>query len=460
MEEIPAGKIKFVDCIIMPNNKKPSSKRSYQLKKEVLEKAVISERDFSADLTGSRQEQNFGLNLFFKNLWEKVFNAFGEFKLTVGYVFKLLLASKIGLILVLITLVVPLTAFEAHIVNVTATIERRQNECPALSIGYWRNHEGCTGGGNGSSVWEPQVQTLSASSFSGVFGSYSGAQICGNLWIPNCPSGNNVNSKFCKAKAHVLGNELNVVSGRQDLAAILAGADDGDAAFDNLGLDSNSTVSQALATAEQILINGTSSTATQLENVIHVASRIYNFYESENPEAPMCLYSWPLPGFSAFSASSAPIDGEGEREPVDSENMDDSVISETGSLGASIIDVVQPLISGDESSTSTDATTSTTASVGDTNGAATTTTDGISTDSTSTIPEATSTEPVVDSAPTPTEPTLPPADTTSTTPPPSDTTPPADTTPPPADSTPPPADPTPPPTDPTPPPVSDPPPAS
>ncbi len=120
---------KFVDCIILPKKRQSSLKRSCQ-KKGIFKKLVISEK-----------EENFGLNLFFKNFWDKIFNAFGEFKLTLSYIFKLLLVSKIGLILVLITLVVPLTAFEAHVVNVTATIERK----PCLtyeirSMGYWKNH--------------------------------------------------------------------------------------------------------------------------------------------------------------------------------------------------------------------------------------------------------------------------------------------------------------------------------
>lgn len=120
---------KFVDCVILPKKRQSSLKRSCQ-KKGIFKKLVISEK-----------EENFGLNLFFKNFWDKIFNAFGEFKLTLSYIFKLLLVSKIGLILVLITLVVPLTAFEAHVVNVTATIERKPCLASEIrSMGYWKNH--------------------------------------------------------------------------------------------------------------------------------------------------------------------------------------------------------------------------------------------------------------------------------------------------------------------------------
>ena len=51
-----------------------------------------------------------------------------------------------ALFLVLSNSVIYLAAFEAHVVNVTATIERPPAQCGALSIGYWRNHEGCSGG--------------------------------------------------------------------------------------------------------------------------------------------------------------------------------------------------------------------------------------------------------------------------------------------------------------------------
>lgn len=179
------------------------------------------------------------------------------------------------------------SAFEAHVINVTAKIELPPM-CNALSIGYWRNHEGCIGKGSGSSDWTSQVNALS-STFSGVFSSYTGENICQNLWIPDCPSGNTVESKLCKAKAQVLGNELNVVSSRQSLNALLAGADDGDSAFDHLGLSASSTVEAALVAAEAIIVNA-SSTKAQLTDAAYVAMRIYSFYEDENPKRPYCIF--------------------------------------------------------------------------------------------------------------------------------------------------------------------------
>ncbi|MEK7561003.1 MAG: hypothetical protein AAB539_03555 [Patescibacteria group bacterium] len=169
--------------------------------------------------------------------------------------------------------------------------------CNALSIGYWRNHEGCSQG-EGESVWTSDVRTLSTQ-FSGVFSSYSGADICDNLWIPNCPRGNGYAARLCKAKAMALADELNTVSFRLNLDALIAGADDADPAFDNLGLDANSTVGEALGVVEAIIANPSSTTA-QLRDAAYVAERIYAFYEDENPTRPMCVF----PEGSGLGASS------------------------------------------------------------------------------------------------------------------------------------------------------------
>ncbi len=210
-----------------------------------------------------------------------------------------------------------MSAFEAHVVNVTATIEMPPHEeCPALSIGYWTNHEGCDGG-KGENVWAAEVAALSTGSFSGVFGSYSGADVCVNLSIPECPKGNSIPSKLCKAKAQTLADELNVVSGRLDLNAWLAGADDGESAFDNLGLAPSSKVFTALAVIESILANA-SSTANNLTDATYVAQRIYAFYEDENPNAPMCIYEWPLPAPSGAITSPGVFP---EAPPEETENQ-------------------------------------------------------------------------------------------------------------------------------------------
>ena len=198
------------------------------------------------------------------------------------------LALAFGVLLITGAGVILASAFEAHVINVTAKIERPPGQCNALSIGYWRNHEGCAGG-LGESNWTAEVNDLSAT-FAGVFGSYTGAQICDNLWVPNCPKGNSAESKLCKAKAQALADELNVVSDRLQLNALLAGADDGSAAFDNLGLSANSTVQDALTAVEDILADP-SSTRAELTDAAYVAERIYAFYEDENPIRPQCIFS-------------------------------------------------------------------------------------------------------------------------------------------------------------------------
>jgi len=189
-------------------------------------------------------------------------------------------------LLILSNSVIYLAAFEAHVVNVTATIERPPTQCNALSVGYWRNHEGCTGG-EGESDWTNEIHVITTE-FSGIFYNITGAEICEALWTPNCPSGNNILSKRCKATAMALGDELNLVSGHLDIDALIAGADDGSSAFDHLGLTYNSTIRQALTKVEQIIGNPNSTTG-QLTDAAYVAERIYAFYEDENPNAPQCV---------------------------------------------------------------------------------------------------------------------------------------------------------------------------
>ncbi|OGD66702.1 hypothetical protein A2442_00245 [Candidatus Campbellbacteria bacterium RIFOXYC2_FULL_35_25] len=162
-----------------------------------------------------------------------------------------------------------------------------QNQCGALSQGYWRNNEGCSQG-TGSSDWASEINILS-STFSGVFATSSGADMCVVFHIPSCPSGNTVASKLCKAKNKVLADEANVVSGKLDLNAILSGSDDGDSSFDNLGLSSLSTIQEAFIILEQGLAND-SATRDELVDIGYVAERIYSFYEDENPDTPYCIY--------------------------------------------------------------------------------------------------------------------------------------------------------------------------
>lgn len=61
---------------------------------------------------------------------------------TLRQVGKFLMVSKVSLLIVLMMSVVPLTAFEAHVINVTATIERKQcTQYEVQSKGFWKTHE-------------------------------------------------------------------------------------------------------------------------------------------------------------------------------------------------------------------------------------------------------------------------------------------------------------------------------
>lgn len=200
---------------------------------------------------------------------------------------RFLIASPVIVLVIVAAFAIPLAAFEAHVVNVTATIEPPPI-CDALSKGYWANHEGCSQGG-GTSDWESEINDLSANNFSGVFAGTTGAEICQALWIPNCPSGGTLAARLCRAKAQTLADELNIVSDRLQLNALIALADDGDPAFDNLGLSSISTVEEALIVVEAVIADS-GSTSSELRDAAHVAQRIYAFYEDENPNAPMCIF--------------------------------------------------------------------------------------------------------------------------------------------------------------------------
>ena len=236
---------------------------------------------------------------------------------------KYLLVSKLALAAVLVVFVVPLAAFEAHVINVTAVIERPPMQCDALSIGYWRNHEGCDQG-EGESVWPDEIHEMTTN-FSGLFYGITGEEICQDLWIPNCPSGNNAPAKRCRATAMALADELNLVSGRLALDALIAGADDGNSAFDNLGLDYNSTVEEALTGIEYIVSNPNYS-ASQYNDAAYVAERIYSFYEDENTDAPYCvidpvsLSSSIVPRISSPSQDAPEEDEEENEEEAPEEN--------------------------------------------------------------------------------------------------------------------------------------------
>lgn len=208
---------------------------------------------------------------------------------------------------------------EDYIVTSEYCVEEKK--CDALSIGYWQNHEGCPT----SSIWTVEIQELSLNEFSGAFSTISGADICFYLAPSNCPGGGTVEGQLCRAKGKALANLSNIVSNRLDLNALIAGADDGNEAFDNLGLNSNSTVREALIAIENIIINSNAA-KDELEDATYVAERIYTFYEEENLNPPWCIYpetnsSATFDLFSSPSVSDAmivdpPIEEEPAIEPL------------------------------------------------------------------------------------------------------------------------------------------------
>lgn len=158
-------------------------------------------------------------------------------------------------------------------------------QCDAKSIGYWQNHEGCPT----SSNWTNQIHNLSSDSLNGAFSSISGSDICVLLAPSNCPSGGTLEGQLCRAKGKILADESNIVSGKLDLSALVAGGDDGDIAFDNLGVSSTSTIRMALSIVEAVIIDS-NHTIDQLRDAAYVAERVYSFYENENPNRPMCIF--------------------------------------------------------------------------------------------------------------------------------------------------------------------------
>jgi hypothetical protein len=180
-----------------------------------------------------------------------------------------------------------LTAFEAHVVNVTAKIERRPTSCDARSLGYWANHDGCSKG-KGESIHAQKVREISQG-LMGAFAYYTGEEICKALWMPNCGPGGRRSGQLCRARAQTLADLSNIAAGLLDTSALIAAADDGTLAFDRLGLTPYSTVDEAL-TAIELIILDPSSSALDLRHAAYVAARIYSFYEEENPFAPRCIY--------------------------------------------------------------------------------------------------------------------------------------------------------------------------
>lgn len=178
-----------------------------------------------------------------------------------------------------------ISGFEAHVVNVTAQIE--DHRCDPRSLEYWNSNEGCSEG-TGSSIWADDISELSAE-FSGVFAGNSGEDICKIIWINDCPSGNSVAARECRARAYAMALELNIVSNRLNVEALLAGADDGSRAFERLNLDAFSTIKQAI-TAIEAAIAHPGFLGKRLVDAAYVAKRIIKFYEQDNPFGMQCIF--------------------------------------------------------------------------------------------------------------------------------------------------------------------------
>ncbi len=194
------------------------------------------------------------------------------------------------IVAVLINSATLFSAFEAHVVNVTATIERQPNQCEPKSPNYWLKNEGCQNGGLGVNAWADEINVLSGR-LSGAFVTYDGAQVCTALWPDNCGDKETRAGKLCQAKSELLVNELNLVSGKLDPLALLAGADNGNGAFDHLGLSATSTIEQALATLERVVVDENIEEGYLLK-ARQVARRITAFYKEENPLFPQCVFEY------------------------------------------------------------------------------------------------------------------------------------------------------------------------
>lgn len=161
-------------------------------------------------------------------------------------------------------------------------------ECSAVSPPYFADHDGCSNG-TGASTWASGVNTLSDSFFD-VFATIDGAQMC-LQFSDLCALGSDVDQARCQAKKHLLAGETDVAAMRLRLDALVAGADDGNAAFDALGVSATSTVQQALAVVEQVVADA-GAAASQLNRAHYVARRLTHWYASLNPNVGECV----LPG--------------------------------------------------------------------------------------------------------------------------------------------------------------------
>ena len=172
----------------------------------------------------------------------------------------------------------------------TTQCTTKKNECDAKSPGYYKNNDGCQNG-TGESAWADEVNVLSDTYFD-VFQAMTGTQMCVVLGNSSCNTGTDVERARCRATWHLLADEMNSVGGHLRPDALVAGGDDGNTAFDTLGISATSTISQAMSIIENIIAD-TNSTKDNLNRAQYIASRIYGWYENENPQKSECV----LPGF-------------------------------------------------------------------------------------------------------------------------------------------------------------------
>ncbi len=167
------------------------------------------------------------------------------------------------------------------------------SNCQAETINYWSTNGGCEQDPAVSQA-VVQINNLSENNFKGAFSAISGGEICTAFDLTSCPAEGTLEGELCRARGQALTVMSNVVTGRLDLNAVIAGAFDNSINFINLNLTASSTIEQALNTIENIIVSP-SHTITDLGNAKFVAYRIYTFYNSENPYAPepTCIYYEP-----------------------------------------------------------------------------------------------------------------------------------------------------------------------
>ncbi len=163
------------------------------------------------------------------------------------------------------------------------------SSCNAEPIDYWQNNEGCENNPALSNL-AIQINNLSSGYFQSAFATTTAAEICVAFGINNCPPEGTLDGEFCRAKAASLADLSNIVTGKLDLNAVIAGGFDNSQPFISLGLTASSTIKEALNKIEGVLANP-SATAEDLAGSGFVAQRIYTFYSSENPyPSGTCIY--------------------------------------------------------------------------------------------------------------------------------------------------------------------------